>query len=98
MGTLVTIGDHDSWQYKHFGCVTPKQLEHLVESLGGIEVIKKDLNIIDGYDELDEVSQEKIEEALRDGHVPDKDWRHVSFFSPSLVEELSSICTALVSK
>ncbi len=33
--------------------------------------------MLDGYDEVDEDSQEKIRTALKEGHVPDEDWKGV---------------------
>jgi hypothetical protein len=34
--------------------------------------------MVDGYDELPEEYQEKVEFALKNGHVPDEDWKGVS--------------------
>ncbi|KAF2033633.1 zf-PARP-domain-containing protein, partial [Setomelanomma holmii] len=68
----VTIQEHQSWQYRHWGCVTPKQIENLVETSGG------DTDLVDGYDELPAEFQEKVEFALKNGHVPDEDWKGVS--------------------
>ncbi|KAF3011089.1 hypothetical protein E8E13_011267 [Curvularia kusanoi] len=64
----VTIKDHQSWQYKHWGCVTPKQIDNLIESSGG------DTEMVDGYDDLPSEFQEKIDYALANGHVHDEDW------------------------
>ena len=38
----------------------------------------RDMEIIDGWDVVDEESQEKIREALRVGHVADEEWKGVS--------------------
>ncbi|KAF1365468.1 hypothetical protein EJ07DRAFT_94861, partial [Lizonia empirigonia] len=65
----VTIEDHTSWQYKHWGCVTPKQIENLIEASGG------DTEMVDGYGELPEQYQKKVDFALANGHVPDEDWK-----------------------
>ncbi|KAF9697479.1 hypothetical protein EKO04_004669 [Ascochyta lentis] len=64
----VTIKEHTSWQYKHWGCVTPKQIVNLIETSGG------DTDMVDGYDELPEDYQEKVRFALENGHIPDEDW------------------------
>ncbi|KAF2267953.1 zf-PARP-domain-containing protein [Lojkania enalia] len=69
LGTLVTIQDHQSWTWKHWGCVTPVQIEHWKEDIGG------DLDLLDGYDELPEHAQTKVREALEMGHVADEDWK-----------------------
>ena len=60
------------------GCITPAQIENLVTSFDGLEAFEEDPNVLDGYDEVDEASQEKIRTALKEGHVPDEDWRGVS--------------------
>ncbi|KAF7681137.1 hypothetical protein GT037_000113 [Alternaria burnsii] len=65
--TQVTIKDHVSWQYRHWGCVTPKQIENLIETCGG------DTDMVDGYDELPAEFQEKVDFALKNGHIPDED-------------------------
>ncbi|KAJ4337236.1 hypothetical protein N0V95_008392 [Ascochyta clinopodiicola] len=64
----VTIKEHTSWQYKHWGCVTPKQIVNLIDTSGG------DTDMVDGYDELPEEFQEKVSFALENGHIPDEDW------------------------
>ncbi|KAK7191523.1 hypothetical protein DPSP01_011040 [Paraphaeosphaeria sporulosa] len=67
--TQVTIQEHTSWAYKHWGCVTPAQVAHLIEESGG------DTDMVDGYDELPAELQEKVDFALKNGHVPDEDWK-----------------------
>lgn len=54
------------------GCVTPKQMENLLDTCGG------NTDMVDGYDELPVEYQEKIEYALENGHVHDDDWKGVS--------------------
>ena len=54
------------------GCVTPKQIENLIEISGG------DTEMVDGYDDLPEEYQKKVDFALKNGHVPDEDWKGVS--------------------
>ncbi|KAF2872154.1 hypothetical protein BDV95DRAFT_571610 [Massariosphaeria phaeospora] len=68
-GTLVTIDEHTSWAYKHWGCVTPIQIANLQETTGG------DTDLVDGYDELTPETQNKAKFALANGHVPDEDWK-----------------------
>ena len=55
----------------HRGCVTPKQIENLEETIEG------NLDFLDGYDEIDEESQAKVRKALEDGHVADNEWKGV---------------------
>lgn len=60
------------------GCVTPKQIENLIEVSGG------DTDMVDGYDELPAEFQESVKFALENGHIPDADCTHVSIFTQSL--------------
>lgn len=39
------------------------------------ENAEHDLDLIDGYDELPEDMKEKVERALKQGHVDDEDWK-----------------------
>ena len=58
----------------HRGCVTPKQIMNLKDS------IDNDANNLDGYEDLGEELQEKIVKAVEEGHVTDEDWKGVSNF------------------
>ena len=48
--------------------MTPRQILNLKASIEG------DPSQLDGYDELPEEFQEKITNALEQGHVDDEDW------------------------
>jgi hypothetical protein len=61
----------------HRSCITPTVIQNLLKSLGGLEGIEDDLNVIDGYDEVPQEWQEKILTMLKEGHVPDEDWKGV---------------------
>ena len=50
------------------GCVTPKQISNLKQDIEG------DANQLDGYDELPKDFQEKVVNALEQGHIDDEDW------------------------
>ncbi|KAI9678750.1 MAG: hypothetical protein M1817_005807 [Caeruleum heppii] len=67
--TMVEIREHQSWQYRHWGCVTPKQIANLKDS------IDNNTDLLDGYDEVPEDIQDKIRRALEQGHVDDVDWK-----------------------
>ncbi|KAL2057564.1 hypothetical protein ABVK25_001948 [Lepraria finkii] len=67
-GVFVTIMDNQTWKWKHWGCVTPKQVVSINEA------IENDVNLLDGLEELPEDIQEKIKTALAEGHVADEDW------------------------
>ncbi|KIW08030.1 uncharacterized protein PV09_00974 [Verruconis gallopava] len=68
-GTFVEIQEHQSWQYKHWGCVTPQVIENIKNLIEG------DLSMFDGYDELPAEEQERVKRAIDQGHVDDADWR-----------------------
>ncbi|KAK5071957.1 hypothetical protein LTR64_004264 [Lithohypha guttulata] len=77
-GSLVKFKEHTSWKWKHWGCVTPRQIENIIVQLGGTLDgldLKEDLDILDGYEELPDWAQEKVQYALGNGHVHDEDWK-----------------------
>ncbi|KAI9790937.1 MAG: hypothetical protein M1833_001736 [Piccolia ochrophora] len=68
--TWVEIAERGgSWQYRHWGCVTPKQLDHLKGAIEG------NFELFDGYDELPANEQAKMRRVLEQGHVDDEDWK-----------------------
>lgn len=67
-GTFVTGPEWQSWAWKHWGCVTPKQISNLKRDIEG------DASQLDGYDELPEEFQEKVVNAIEQGHIDDEDW------------------------
>ncbi|RMD43192.1 hypothetical protein DV735_g1900, partial [Chaetothyriales sp. CBS 134920] len=76
-GNWVEIADYPgSWKWKHWGCVTPLQITNLQTMLGSIDYDDDEaLDALDGWDELDDESRTKIKQALKDGHIPDEDWK-----------------------
>ncbi|KAL9641305.1 MAG: hypothetical protein Q9204_000099 [Flavoplaca sp. TL-2023a] len=68
-GVWVDYGEHQGWAWRHWGCVTPRQLEGLHDVLEG------DVDMLDGYEEVPDDCQEKVKRALKNGHVDDEDWR-----------------------
>lgn len=68
-----------SCQSPYRGCVSPKQIENVIEQLGGHGQfdIDKDLDLLDGYEDLEPWAQEKIKYAVANGHVHDDDWKGV---------------------
>ncbi|KAF1978667.1 zf-PARP-domain-containing protein, partial [Bimuria novae-zelandiae CBS 107.79] len=70
--TQITVQEHTSWKYRHWGCVTPEVIQNWKEENEG------DPELIDGYDELSAESKEKVDYALKNGHVHDDDWKGVS--------------------
>ncbi|KAI9758062.1 MAG: hypothetical protein M4579_003193 [Chaenotheca gracillima] len=69
LGTFVEINGNQSWAWKHWGCVTPAQITNIQDSIDG------DIDMLDGYDEMPEELQGKIQRAIDEGHVDDSDWK-----------------------
>ncbi|KAF1348166.1 poly polymerase and DNA-ligase Zn-finger region-domain-containing protein, partial [Delphinella strobiligena] len=62
-GVYVTIKEHSTWKWRHWGCVTPKQIANMKEESGG------DTDLIDGFDEVSEEFQDKVVRAIEQGTV-----------------------------
>lgn len=87
-GTLVMINENQSWRWRHWyaglsrylkallicarGCVTPTVLHNWWDKA------EKNMELIDGFDELPEEVQPKVQRALEASHVDDEDWNGVS--------------------
>lgn len=61
--------------------MTPLQISNIIEQIGGLDGLDldNDLDILDGYEELEDWAQKKVKDALANGHVDDEDWKGVSF-------------------
>lgn len=63
------------------GCTTPRVIANIDEVVEeGSAKSEKDFTVIDGYEELSPENQEKVREALEQGHVADEDWKGVRVF------------------
>ncbi|KAM0280629.1 hypothetical protein ACHAQH_003936 [Verticillium albo-atrum] len=74
-GTWTEIKEHGSFRWKHWGCVSGKQIEGLRDTCsrdgGAFE-----FDAIDGYDEMADYPdlQAKIREAVEQGHIAPEDF------------------------
>ncbi|KAK1731474.1 uncharacterized protein BDZ83DRAFT_160810 [Colletotrichum acutatum] len=73
-GTWTKIMDHESFKWKHWGCVSGEQIKHvqdLCERNG-----KFDFDAFDGYDEMGDHPdlQAKIRSAIEQGHIDAADF------------------------
>merc|ERR1711939_482199 len=66
IGTMVTIMEHQSWQWRHWGCVTSRQLANMSK-------VFNSASELDGYEDLRPEDQAKIDKAFEDGHVDPDD-------------------------
>ncbi|KKY37634.1 putative protein kinase rad3 [Diaporthe ampelina] len=73
-GTWVEIEEHGSWRWKHWGCVSGKQLENLRDDIRNGD--SYDFDMIDGYDEIGDHPelQAKIRTAMIEGKIADEDF------------------------
>ncbi|KAF7862549.1 hypothetical protein EAF04_007422 [Stromatinia cepivora] len=81
LGTWVEIKDHGGWQWKHWGCVTGKQLEnmrtYLKDGKGGYMWDKLDGYNDGGKGSLDDhpEMQEKVRRVVTQGFIDPEDWK-----------------------
>ncbi|KAK6087840.1 non-ribosomal peptide synthetase protein [Seiridium cupressi] len=73
-GTWVTIMEHASWQWRHWGCVSGESIKHLqdaIERNGSY-----DYEMIDGWEDLEEHPdvRDKIKRVLEQGHIDPEDF------------------------
>ncbi|KAL4817961.1 hypothetical protein BDW67DRAFT_158247 [Aspergillus spinulosporus] len=73
LGSWVDTERFQSWFWRHWGCVTPKVIANINDIVG--EGDERDLETLDGYEDLPAELQEKVARALEQGHVDDEDWR-----------------------
>ncbi|KAF7922069.1 uncharacterized protein EAE98_008280 [Botrytis deweyae] len=81
LGTWVEIQEHGGWQWKHWGCVTGKQLEnmrnYLEDGKGGYMFDKMDGYNDGGKGSLDDhpEMQEKVRRVVVQGFIDPEDWK-----------------------
>ncbi|TGO24087.1 hypothetical protein BPAE_0112g00050 [Botrytis paeoniae] len=81
LGTWVEIQEHGGWQWKHWGCVTGKQLEnmrnYLEDGKGGYMFDKMDGYNDGGKGSLDDhpEMQEKVRRVVIQGFIDPEDWK-----------------------
>ncbi|KAK9366817.1 hypothetical protein V1509DRAFT_654426 [Lipomyces kononenkoae] len=69
LGVFVTIGDNQSWQWRHWSCVTPQVIQNIKTK---VESLPEGL---DGYDDISAEDQQRVAGALEDGHVADTEYK-----------------------
>ncbi|GKT92497.1 protein kinase Rad3 [Colletotrichum tofieldiae] len=74
-GTWTKIMDHESFKWKHWGCVSGEQMAH-VKELCEKEDGTFDFDAFDGYDEMGDHPdlQAKIRKAIEQGHIDPEDF------------------------
>ncbi|OQD76176.1 hypothetical protein PENDEC_c005G02547 [Penicillium decumbens] len=76
LGSWIENERFQGYQWRHWGCVTPKVIENITNSWKEtLPSEEPDYSLLDGYDELPEDVQLNIRTALTQGHVDDADWR-----------------------
>ncbi|RAK98270.1 uncharacterized protein BO80DRAFT_362068, partial [Aspergillus ibericus CBS 121593] len=75
-GSWVDTERFQSYAWRHWGCVTPKIIANMIETVGDAnESGERDYTALDGYEELPQDAQAKVRKALEQGHVDDEDWK-----------------------
>ncbi|KZL88024.1 protein kinase rad3, partial [Colletotrichum incanum] len=74
-GTWTKIMDHESFKWKHWGCVSGEQMAH-VKELCEKKDGTFDFDAFDGYDEMGDHPdlQAKIRKAIEQGHIDPEDF------------------------
>ncbi|ROT37579.1 zf-PARP-domain-containing protein [Sodiomyces alkalinus F11] len=73
-GSWLEFGDRGSFKWKHWGCVSGKQMQALQEAAKRGDGF--DFDAVDGYDEMGDHPefQAKVREAVELGHIPPEDF------------------------
>jgi len=84
LGTWVAFEDRGSWTWKHWGCVSGKQLQNMRQQLS-TGPNEYDFDMLDGYDDDDPSGlkshpdlQEKVRRVITQGFIDPEDWNGVS--------------------
>ncbi|KKF95792.1 PARP-type zinc finger-containing protein C2A9.07c [Ceratocystis platani] len=73
-GTWVEIEGRGSWKWKHWGCVSGQQMQHVQEAC--MEDDTLNLDALDGYDELtDDHVKTKVGRCVKQGHIDAEDFK-----------------------
>ncbi|KAL1897737.1 serine/threonine-protein kinase M1 [Ceratocystis pirilliformis] len=73
-GTWVEIEGRGSWKWKHWGCVSGQQMQHVQEAC--MEDDTLNLDALDGYDELtDDHVKIKAQRCVKQGHIDAEDFK-----------------------
>ncbi|KAJ5684057.1 PARP-type zinc finger-containing protein C2A9.07c [Penicillium maclennaniae] len=75
VGSWVESEKFQSYQWRHWGCTTPKVIENIANAWEEIRSNENDYSVLDGYEDLPDALQLKIRTALTQGHVADDDWK-----------------------
>ncbi|EIN08917.1 zf-PARP-domain-containing protein, partial [Punctularia strigosozonata HHB-11173 SS5] len=65
-GTLIDFQGNTTFQWRHWGCVTPTIIKNMKKSF-------EDPADLDGFEDLKEEDQEKVKQAYEDGRVAPED-------------------------
>ncbi|KAJ5137238.1 uncharacterized protein N7443_010466 [Penicillium atrosanguineum] len=75
VGSWVESEKFQSYQWRHWGCTTPKVIENIANAWEEMRSNETDYDVLDGYEDLPDALQLKIRTALAEGHVADDDWK-----------------------
>ncbi|KAJ6083005.1 hypothetical protein N7467_007140 [Penicillium canescens] len=75
VGTWTDTEKIQSWMWRHWGCLTPRMISNMQESLKIDGSDGYNFEQLDGFEDLSEELQDKIRNAVETGHIPDEDWK-----------------------
>jgi len=80
LGTWFSGPNFESWSWRHWGCVTHKQIvnargELLPRGEEDEEGKEVNMSLFDGWEELPDEQKDRVRIAMEVGHVDDEDWR-----------------------
>ncbi|KAJ5293727.1 hypothetical protein N7508_008548 [Penicillium antarcticum] len=75
VGTWTDNERIQAWMWRHWGCLTPKIISHMQESIQIEGTDDYNFEQLDGFEELSDELKDKVRGAIEDGHIPDEDWK-----------------------
>ncbi|CAP67595.1 uncharacterized protein PODANS_1_14880 [Podospora anserina S mat+] len=75
-GVWVTIMEHGSWAWRHWGCVSGETISNLQEYLSKDKNGEYNWDMLDGWEELEEYPdlRQKVQRVLNQGHIDAEDF------------------------
>ncbi|KAJ5103514.1 hypothetical protein N7532_004043 [Penicillium argentinense] len=73
VGSWIDNERFQSWSWRHWGCTTPRVLHNITENIAN-EDKSIAFDTLDGWEELDDETREKIRTAIEKGHIEDDEW------------------------
>ena len=64
-GSWVTAGTNEFWSWSHWGCVTPKRVQNLLDAI--TEDGEKNFDLLDGYEDMEDTDRsDHVNQKMRE--------------------------------